>query len=139
MRLGPGAPSRVALTRCMKRTGSASPVVVARSRSMTVSRVAPGSALTERISAMPSPAMISGKGGIAGREARKIDAQPFGEGGVDVGDAAFLVGGEEAGRRVVEMVDRLSAGRGRSAPARPARARCRRSARPQRLPLAWAR
>ena len=47
------------------------------------------------------------KGGIAGREARKIDAQPFGERGVDVGDAAFLVGGEEAGRRVVEMVDRL--------------------------------
>ena len=47
------------------------------------------------------------KRGVAGREARKVDAQPFGERGVDVGDAAFLVGGEEAGRRVVEMVDRL--------------------------------
>ena len=43
----------------------------------------------------------------ARREAREIDAQPFGERRVDVGDAALLVGGEESGRRVVEMVDRL--------------------------------
>ena len=74
---------------------------------MTALRVVPGSALTERTSAMPSPATISRKRRVAGREARKIDAQPFGERRVDVGDAALLVGGEEAGRRVVEMVDRL--------------------------------
>ena len=91
----------------MKRTGSASPVIVARSRSMTALRVVPGSALTERTSAMPSPATISRKRDRAGREAGQIDAQPLGKRGVDVGDAAFLVGGEEAGRRVVEVVDRL--------------------------------
>ena len=43
----------------------------------------------------------------ARREAREIDAEPFGERGVDVGDAALLVGGEETGRRMIEMVDRL--------------------------------
>jgi hypothetical protein len=45
--------------------------------------------------------------GGAGREARQVDAQPFGKRGVDIGDTAVLVGGEEAGGRMVEMVDRL--------------------------------
>ena len=44
---------------------------------------------------------------VAGREARKVDAQPFGKRRVDIGDAPLLVGGEEPGRRMVEMVDRL--------------------------------
>ena len=74
---------------------------------MTALRVVPGSALTERTSAMPSPAMISASVVVARRKTRQIDAEPFGERGVDVGDAAVGVGREEAGRRVVEMVDRL--------------------------------
>ena len=45
--------------------------------------------------------------GGARREAREVDAEPFGKRRVDIGDAALLVGGEEAGRRMVEMVDRL--------------------------------
>src|SRR5262249_39487416 len=44
---------------------------------------------------------------IARREAGEVDAEPFGERGIDISDAAFLVGREEAGRCVVEMVDRL--------------------------------
>ena len=43
----------------------------------------------------------------AGAERGEIDSQPVGERGVQVGDAPVAVGGEEAGRRVVEMVDRL--------------------------------
>ena len=51
--------------------------------------------------------MISDKRGVAGREARKIDAQPFGKRRVDIGDAPLLVGGKEPGRRMVEVIDRL--------------------------------
>ena len=107
VRVGPLTPSRLADTRCMKRTGSASPFTVARSRSMTAFRVVPGSALTERTSAMPSPATISSRVIAPGVKAGQVDAQPFGQRGVDIGDAAVLVGREEAGRRMVEMVDGL--------------------------------
>ncbi len=61
VRLAPGTPSRLAMVLCMKRTGSASPPPVNKSRSITALRTEPGSAFTERISAMPSPATISGK------------------------------------------------------------------------------
>jgi hypothetical protein len=104
---GPGAPSRLAVTRCMKRTGSASPVTVARSRSMTALRVVPGSALTERTSAMPSPATISASVIEPGEnEARSMPSHSASV-ALMIGDAAFGIGGEEAGRRMVEMVDRL--------------------------------
>ena len=57
----------------MKRTGSASPAIVVRSRSMTALRVVPGSARTERTSAMPSPATISGSVTAPGvKEARSM-------------------------------------------------------------------
>ncbi len=38
-------------------------------------------------------------------EAGDVDAEPFGEGSVEVDDAAVRLGGEEAGRRVIEIVD----------------------------------
>ena len=44
---------------------------------------------------------------VARRKARQVDAEPLGERRVDIGDAAFRVGRKEAGRRMVEMVDRL--------------------------------
>ncbi len=43
----------------------------------------------------------------AGREAGEVDAGPFGQRRVEIGDAAGRIGREEAGGRVVEMVDRL--------------------------------
>src|SRR5690606_12824663 len=45
--------------------------------------------------------------GGARREAGEVDPEPFRQGGVDVSDTAVLVGGKEAGRRVVEVVDSL--------------------------------
>src|SRR5690606_30192622 len=41
------------------------------------------------------------------REAGEIDAEPFRQRRVDIGDPVGGIGGEEAGRRMVEMVDRL--------------------------------
>ena len=45
------------------------------------------------------------KGQLAVGGARQVDAQPVGEGGIDVGDAAAAFSGEKAGGRAVEEVD----------------------------------
>ncbi len=42
-----------------------------------------------------------------GREFGEIDAEPLGERGVEIIDAAFGIGGKEARRRIVEIGDRL--------------------------------
>lgn len=38
-------------------------------------------------------------------ELGEVDAKPFGERGVEIDDLALAAGGEETGRRMVEIVD----------------------------------
>lgn len=103
---GPPTPPLLAETRCMKRTGSAFPDDVDRSRSKTEFRVDPGSALTARTSAMPSPATMSWRRRPPGtKPARSMPSQPASC--VQICDAASLIRRKEAGRRLIEMIDRL--------------------------------
>ena len=44
---------------------------------------------------------------LASRDIAKVEAEPLGERGIEIVDGAVAVGGEETGRRVVEIGDRL--------------------------------
>ena len=67
-------------------------------------------------------ATISARRERPGLEAGEVDAEPFGERGVEVDDAAVRLGREEAGRRVVEIVDGVLQLLEDASPAAPARA-----------------
>ena len=95
------------MTRCSKRTGSAWPVDHCKIEidDGVAGRAGIGLHGTDQRHAVARDDLAERQ--VAGRETCQIDAQPFCQRGVDVGDAAFRIGGEKAGRRVVEMVDRL--------------------------------
>lgn len=84
--------------------GRLCPLVLRRSRSSVSVRLRPGSACTDWMSASPSPATTSAIE-RAGMELGEVDAKPFGERGVEIDDLALAAGGEETGRRMVEIVD----------------------------------
>ena len=75
---------------------------------MIVGAVAPSRRpATPARSATPSPRTMSASVSVPGLEAGEVDAEPLGERRVEIDDAAVRLGREEAGRRVVEIVDRV--------------------------------
>ena len=92
-------------TRWTMRTGRLWPLALRRSRSSVLVFFRPGSACTDCTSVSPSPATRSRDGHRARLELREIDAQPVGKRRVDVEDLALPAGGEETGRRMIEIVD----------------------------------
>ena len=59
------------------------------------------------MSAAPSSDMILASLSWPLGDVGKVEAEPLGERGVEIVDGALAVGGEEAGRRIVEIGDGL--------------------------------
>ena len=105
MREEPGAPSAANATLWNSRTGSVRPPRVLRSMSKISVLTSPGAAESVVSSAAPSPGHQLLEPQSAGAELRQVVIEPFGQRGVEVADLAIGIDREEAGRRMVEIVD----------------------------------
>ena len=105
MREAPGVPSAPNATLWNRRTGTGLPVRVLRSRSSTSVFTSPGAAL----SVVKQRGAFAGDDVVelerAGADLGEIVVEPVRQGGVEIDDVAGGIDGEEAGRRVVEIID----------------------------------
>ncbi len=107
VREAPGAPSAPKATLWNSRAGTVRPPRVLRSMSRISVFTSPGTAASVVISAAPSPGHDVLELEAAGADLGEIVVEPVGERGVEIGDVAVALGREEAGRRMVEIVDRV--------------------------------
>ena len=105
VRDAPGAPSAPNATLWNSRTGSVRPPRVLKSRSSTSVFTSPGAAPSVVSSDAPSPDTMSASFSPPEPTCGEIVVEPVGERRVEVDDVAVGIDREEAGRRVVEIVD----------------------------------
>ena len=107
VREAPGSPALEKATRCSSRTGRNWPWRRLRSTSNRSVVTSPGRPETTLSSAAPSAGDDVGELELAGGELGDVVVEPVGQRRVDIDDRAVRLGGEEAGRRMVEIVDRV--------------------------------
>ena len=105
VREAPGVPSAPKATLWNSRTGSVRPLRVLRSRSSTSVLTSPGAAAQRGQQRRAVAGDDVGELEAAGADLGEILIEPIGERGVEIDDVALGIDGEEAGRRVIEIVD----------------------------------